>query len=137
MQRTRTRQAEVRLILPGEGRARWPKSPLNLLHCSGPTLTGSNADTLLCRKIGTSERQRTALSEVFSMPHRQKMPLPHRVHEQGLREERQTRQTNYHMMSTRCSSEHTKKVFMELQERRQGGKTGRRGTGGTGANSTE
>lgn len=50
---------EVWLTFPGEIRVLGPQNPLNLLHCSSPTLMGLNVDTFLCSKISTSGRQRT------------------------------------------------------------------------------
>lgn len=57
-QRTVTHQAEVWLNFPGVGKALWPQSPRNLLHCSSPTLTGFNVDAFLCSRIGPSGEQR-------------------------------------------------------------------------------
>lgn len=57
--------------------------------------------------------------------------------DQGRRDK--ARQTSYHTMRPGCSSEQTKKVFMELEERGQRGLGwGEKGEeGGTGAESTE
>lgn len=57
--------------------------------------------------------------------------------DQGRRDK--ARQTSKHTMRLGCSSEQTKKVFMELEERgQQGLEWGERGEeGGTGAESTE